>query len=893
MKTRKFITAIFLLAIMAIGGNNLYSQWNYGTPYSTSPPSSVWHQVVNRPPLNEVFDSLSFPYPTNAWFNNMYLGQLPYPQPFGILGANMIHPYPYQLSLGNGYGAYPNFKALVAINYRPYDPTTVTTPGGIPVVNWNNSSFCYMGTTEPQKIKPVMLNDYTEISSTMKFVDSTNVTRNYSFPIVRGMPYVTAIYNNIKPGVFFPSPIITKVNDVAVTPGQQFTGSVFKIETIGVPNTINRSQTWMLFTSSSITLEYSTAPTTQGLISTSDFTGWFRLAHLTYDGESITGQQVTDKINMLTSYAKFIPLKGEVSASVPNGSSTAFFNYTYTRLNEGSLGSDSLLMMALPHHVDMLSNATTNTLKYSVLKGEMKEVHQKTWNMTENLPDVSWYPKNGKLATVPLQWCDTLQKYVNNDYAAWFNRNWLPPDVYFGEKAFSRLARVILVADELYEKDNSRYADMQTLAQTMRDTLKIYLGAFLDGRHTVNPIHGPGAWDSLFYDTKFGGLISSLSWDSLNVSPGFSYGSALYNDHHFHYGYSIYAAAVIAKKNPNWFTDNGDHYLNSVKDLLRDISNSSKSDGHFGLMRYPDMYEGHSWANGMIPYGSGKNQESSSESLNAWYGMYLFGLAMNDNNIKTSGHFLLAQELRSTKKYYHIKLPQTNPVYLPFFTDKMRVVTNLYQVALDGQTFFGTEPYTVYGIHVIPLTPLTEELWKYDYAKEVFDYSAYGLRGSQAFDSTNTDANVWAWTGINTGVQATAYPNEALNFYKFYGYNNTNFDNGNTATNTMYWILTRIYNPVGITQIGTEIPEKFTLDQNYPNPFNPTTTIKFNIPKNAYVKLAVYDILGREVAKLVNNQLTAGTYNYELNGTKLSSGVYFYTLEAGDFVNTKKMVLIK
>src|SRR5690606_5993500 len=151
----------------------------------------------------------------------------------------------------------------------------------------------------------------------------------------------------------------------------------------------------------------------------------------------------------------------------------------------------------------------------------------------------------------------------------------------------------------------------------------------------------------------------------------------------------------------------------------------------------------------------------------------------------------------------------------------------------------------------------------------------------------------WAWTGINTGVQATAYPNEALNFYKFYGYNNTNFDNGNTATNTMYWILTRIYNPVGITQIGTEIPEKFTLDQNYPNPFNPTTTIKFNIPKNAYVKLAVYDILGREVAKLVNNQLTAGTYNYELNGTKLSSGVYFYTLEAGDFVNTKKMVLIK
>src|SRR5690606_25293751 len=151
----------------------------------------------------------------------------------------------------------------------------------------------------------------------------------------------------------------------------------------------------------------------------------------------------------------------------------------------------------------------------------------------------------------------------------------------------------------------------------------------------------------------------------------------------------------------------------------------------------------------------------------------------------------------------------------------------------------------------------------------------------------------WAWTGINTGVQATAYPNEALNFYKFYGYNNANFDNGNTKTNTMYWILTRIYNPVGITQIGSEIPERFTLEQNYPNPFNPATNIKFSIPKGSFVKLAVYDMLGREVAKLVNSELQAGTYNYDFDGSKLSSGVYFYKLESNSFSETKKMMLIK
>jgi endo-1,3(4)-beta-glucanase len=890
MKTRKFITAIFLLAFLAIGGNNLYSQWNYGTPYSTSAPSPSWHQVVNKPPLNEMYDSLSFPYPTNAWFNNFFLGQQPYPHPFGIMGANKVHPYPYQMSLGNGYGGYPNYKALVAINYRPFNHTE-NTGNGVPIVNWNNANFAYMGTTEPEKIKPALLNNYTEISTTLKFTDSTNTSRNYYFPIVRGMPYITAFYNNIKPGVFFPSPNILKVNDLTVTAGQQFTGTVFKIETGGVPNDPNRPQTWILFSSTPITLEFSIDAATQGLKCNTDFTGWLRLAHVTYQGENVTAQQITDKINLLTSYAKFIPVKGEVAAT-GSGNSVSY-NYNFTRHNEGSLGSDSLLMMALPHHVDMLSNATTNVLKYAVLKGEMKEVHQKTWNMTETLPEYTWYPKNGKLATVPLQWCDTLEKYVNDDYAAWFNRGWLPPDVYFGEKAFSRLARVILVADELYEKDNSRYASMQTLAQTMRDTLKIYLGTFLDGRHTVNPIHGPGAWDSLAYDTKFGGLISTLGWDSLNITNGISYGSALYNDHHFHYGYSLYAAAVVAKKNPEWFTNNGNHYLDRTTDLMRDISNPSRTDGHFALMRYHDLFEGHSWANGMIPFGDGKNQESSSEAYNAWYGMYLFGHAMNNENIKNAGGFLLSQEIRSTKKYYQIKLPQTNPVYPPFFTNTLHIVTNLYQTALDGQTFFGTEPYTVYGIHIIPLTPVTEQVWNYDYAKDVFDYAAYGLRHSEAFDSTNTNVTAWQWAGICTGAQATAYPQEALNFFKFYGHSNANYDNGNTKTNTMYWILTRIYNPVGITQIGSEIPERFTLEQNYPNPFNPTTNIKFNIPKGSFVKLAVYDMLGREVAKLVSSELKAGTYNYDFDGSKLSSGVYFYKLESNSFSETKKMMLIK
>lgn len=103
----------------------------------------------------------------------------------------------------------------------------------------------------------------------------------------------------------------------------------------------------------------------------------------------------------------------------------------------------------------------------------------------------------------------------------------------------------------------------------------------------------------------------------------------------------------------------------------------------------------------------------------------------------------------------------------------------------------------------------------------------------------------------------------------------------------------------GETLVGVEdpknnsIPSKFILKQNYPNPFNPSTAIKFSIPVKLTVKLRVYDITGREVATLVNKELTSGAYEFLFDGSQLSSGVYFYKLEAGEFIDTKKMILVK
>ena len=99
--------------------------------------------------------------------------------------------------------------------------------------------------------------------------------------------------------------------------------------------------------------------------------------------------------------------------------------------------------------------------------------------------------------------------------------------------------------------------------------------------------------------------------------------------------------------------------------------------------------------------------------------------------------------------------------------------------------------------------------------------------------------------------------------------------------------------PTGIETPLTLAPEKFELMQNYPNPFNPVTKINFSLPKNGFVSLKIYDILGKEVASIVNNQLAAGIYSYDFNGSALASGMYFYRLESNGFTDVKRMMLIK
>ena len=114
-----------------------------------------------------------------------------------------------------------------------------------------------------------------------------------------------------------------------------------------------------------------------------------------------------------------------------------------------------------------------------------------------------------------------------------------------------------------------------------------------------------------------------------------------------------------------------------------------------------------------------------------------------------------------------------------------------------------------------------------------------------------------------------------------------------SGTSSVFTTIKYVQTPTSVKETVVGKPGTYRLDQNYPNPFNPTTVIRYQLPVNSLVSLKIYDLLGREVATLVNEERNAGNYEVQWNASNIPSGVYFYKLQAGDFVETKRMLMIK
>ena len=117
--------------------------------------------------------------------------------------------------------------------------------------------------------------------------------------------------------------------------------------------------------------------------------------------------------------------------------------------------------------------------------------------------------------------------------------------------------------------------------------------------------------------------------------------------------------------------------------------------------------------------------------------------------------------------------------------------------------------------------------------------------------------------------------------------------NSANANNIGFWYLVTHELATSVEQIPSSVPKEFRLEQNYPNPFNPTTIIQFGLPQRSNVTLKLYDILGRQVATLVDEELEPGVHKVNFDAEDLASGVYFYRIQAEAFVRTKKLMLLR
>ncbi|MES2094043.1 MAG: glycosyl hydrolase [Actinomycetota bacterium] len=176
-----------------------------------------------------------------------------------------------------------------------------------------------------------------------------------------------------------------------------------------------------------------------------------------------------------------------------------------------------------------------------------------------------------------------------------------------------------------------------------------------------------------------------------------SFGSDQFNDHHFHYGYFLYAAGVLAKDNPELAS----RWAPVMNLLAADLATTAKS-SYFPVQRVFDAFAGHSWASGTAPFGDGNNQESSSEAVSAWNGLALWAAASSQSALESEARWMLSAEAASSKAYW-TDFPLDSSVYQGF---DHTVTSLVWGGKRDYATFFSADPSTRLGIVVLPMSPV-------------------------------------------------------------------------------------------------------------------------------------------------------------------------------------------
>ncbi|MED6182028.1 hypothetical protein PIB30_024960 [Stylosanthes scabra] len=325
---------------------------------------------------------------------------------------------------------------------------------------------------------------------------------------------------------------------------------------------------------------------------------------------------------------------------------------------------------------------------------------------------------------------------------------------YFYGKLVARAARLALIAEEVCFPDV-----IPAVKKYLKETIEPWLNGSFNG-------------NGFLYDKKWGGIVTKQG----SNDSGADFGFGVYNDHHYHLGYFLYGIAVLAKIDPAW----GRKYKPQAYSLMADFMTLSRgSNSSFTRLRCFDLYKLHSWAGGLTDFADGRNQESTSEAVNAYYSAALMGLAYGDPHLVAMGSMLTALEIHAAQMWWQVK--EGGNVYQEDFTRENRVVGVLWANKRDSALWFAPPEWREcrLGIQLLPILPISEALFSdVDFVKQLVEWTLPALK---------RDGVGEGWKGFVYALQGV-YDNESAlqNIRSLNG-----FDDGNTLTNLLWWIHSR------------------------------------------------------------------------------------------------------
>lgn len=343
-----------------------------------------------------------------------------------------------------------------------------------------------------------------------------------------------------------------------------------------------------------------------------------------------------------------------VSVSGKVDEKTTNTTYTYHTVN-------SKPTVFAPMNYSQVSNPGSSLVTYDSIYGPMKALKGNSFETTtaiaqpSNSLDVSHLSEAHKQQLIASLSADIAKTSIT------------AKDSYYAGKQLARAANLLDIAEQLNQTQCAN--QLKTL---LNDGFTSHLGK-----------------DFFYYDTTLKGIAAQTA----------AFGSEDFNDHHFHYGYFIYAASILGKYDADFLKSS----KNQINLLVADIASYSAS-SDFPSDRYYDSYTQHSWAAGLAPFADGNNQESSSEAVNAWNGVALWGQLTNNTQLKDSALWMLSNEAATAKVAW--RSVDTSASYLKNYSSPLTSLN--FGGKRTYSTFFSDEANAKLGIQLIPMSPMMQ-----------------------------------------------------------------------------------------------------------------------------------------------------------------------------------------